>query len=279
MKIKLGVFGITSALLFSLNGTVFANVQPEVVNQKVEENKNLHFTPVSEELLSEEELAFIDKSKLEPGVHQKGTLYVISLGEKPNPGYQLEFIKSETTWEQECIYVKQIFPKEGIMYPQVIHYPYIVGRLQLPTKYMTVSIIDADTGKPLFEKQTNPPIDNKVIKIYINGNMYQFDQPPIVKGNRTLVPLRGIFEALGAEVQYDQPAGKIMVTKDNVTIILKINSKSVTKNGKTEIIDEPAILINNRTFVPLRFIGEALGADVKWDSKQNAVFIKLKNNK
>lgn len=273
MKKKLGVLGITSALLLAINGTVFANVQPEVVNQKVEENKYLHFTPVSEESLSEEELAFVNKSKMEQGVHQKGTLYVISLGEKPNPGYQLEFVKSETTWEQERIYVKQILPKEGFMYPQVIHYPYIAGRLQLPTKYMTVSVIDIDTGKPLFIEQTNQPIDTKVIKIFINGEIYQFDQPPIVKGNRTLVPLRGIFEALGAEVQYDQATGKITVTKENVKIILKINSKSVTKNGKTEIIDEPAILTNNRTLVPLRFIGEALGADVKWDPKQNAVFI------
>ena len=108
----------------------------------------------------------------------------------------------------------------------------------------------------------------------INGKLQSMDQSPILKGNRTMVPLRGIFESLGAQVHFDQKTGRITVTKEKLNIILKINSKSVDFNGKIKTIDVPAFTENDRTMVPLRFISEAIGADVKWDGKQNTVFIK-----
>lgn len=277
MKNKWKSIVLLAGMLFVASSTaVFANEDPAIDHKKVEEKANdfLHFTPVPYESLSESEKEFVQQKRFEPGVYQQGTLYVIALGERPHPGYGLEFVKSETTWEQEKVFVRQTLPKEGMMYPQVIHYLYLVGRLQLPTKYMTVSVIDVDTGKALFEdKQTNPSIDKQSIKVMINGKLQTLDQPPILKGNRTMVPLRGIFESLGAEVYFDQKTGHITVTKEKLKIILKINSKSVDYNGKIKTIDVPAFTENNRTMVPLRFISEAIGADVKWDGKQNTVFI------
>ncbi len=165
MKNKWKSIGLLVSMLFvASSSAVFASEEPTIDNKKMEEKANefLHFTPVTFEALSESEKEFVNQNKFEPGVYQQGTLYLIALGQRPHPGYGLDFVKSETTWEQERIFVRQTLPKEGMMYPQVIHYPYIIGRLQLPTKYMTVSVIDMDTGKDLFEKiQTNPPIEKK----------------------------------------------------------------------------------------------------------------------
>lgn len=265
MKNKWKRIGLLVVMLFVASSTaVFADEEPTF----------LHFTPVPYELLSESEKEFVQQKKFEPGVFQQGTLYVIALGERPHLGYGLEFVKSETIWEQEKIFVRQTLPKEGMMYPQVIHYPYIIGRLQLPTKFMTVSVIDIDTGKVLFEeKQTNSPIDKHTIKVMINGKQQTLDQPPILKRNRTMVPLRGIFESLGADVHFEQKTGRITITKEKLNIKLKINSKSVDINGKIKIIDVPPFLENDRTMVPLRFISEAIGADVIWDGLQNRVLI------
>ncbi|HHY74755.1 MAG TPA: protease complex subunit PrcB family protein [Bacillus bacterium] len=258
------------------SNTVSANEQPVVIQENIAEKKNeyLHFTPVTLESLSEAEKAFVEHYKFEKGVHRKDTLYLISLGEKPNPGYQLEFVKSETTWEQEQIFVRQLLPKEGYMYPQVIHYPYIIGRLQLPSKYMTINVIDIDSGEEIFQKeQIVQPIDNKAIKVYINGRMQVFDQPPLLKDGRTMVPLRGIFESLGAQVQYDETTGMITATKEKLIIKLKVFSKEVNVNGQTKIIDAAPFAQNGRALVPLRFIGETLGENVKWDAEQNTVYI------
>lgn len=270
---------LAGMLLMASSSAVFASEQPAIDNKGVEEKANefLHFTPVTFESLSESEQEFVEQNKFEPGVYQQGTLYLIALGQRPHPGYGLEFVKSETTWEQEKVYVKQTLPKEGMMYPQVIHYPYIIGRLQLPTKYMSVSVIDVDTGKDLFEKaQPNQPIDNHSIKVIINGKVQSLDQVPILKGNRAMVPLRGIFESLGAEVHFDQKTGRITVTKEKLKIMLKINSKSVDLNGQIKTIDVPAFTENDRTMVPLRFVSEAIGAEVKWDGTKNTVFINIK---
>lgn len=276
MGVKLRSIVLLVGLSLLATNTVSANEQPVVIDESISEKKNeyLHFTPIEIESLSEAEKAFVEHYKFDQGVYRKGTLYLISLGEKPNPGYGLEFVKNETMWEEERIFVRQLLPEEGMMYPQVIHYPYIIGRLELPSNYMTLNVIDVDTNEDLFQKeQISQPIDNKTIKVYINGKLQLLDQPPLLKGNRTMVPLRGVFEALGAEVQYKKQTGQIFIRKEKLNIGLKINSKTVILNGQIKMIDEPAFVENGRTLVPLRFIGEALGADVNWDANQNTVFI------
>lgn len=96
----------------------------------------------------------------------------------------------------------------------------------------------------------------------------------IVEG-RTLVPLRAIFEELEASVNWEQSSQTVTATKDNKKISLKIGSKNTTVNGKTVTIDVPAQIIHGKTYVPLRFISESLGASVKWDSKNQSASISL----
>ena len=86
-----------------------------------------------------------------------------------------------------------------------------------------------------------------------------------IVGGRFLVPMRGIFEALGAVVDWDGEARTVTGTKGDITVKLSIDSKMASVNGKTMELDVPATIIDARTFVPTRFVGESLGANVDWD--------------
>lgn len=100
----------------------------------------------------------------------------------------------------------------------------------------------------------------------------------IVNG-RTLVPLRVIFEELDAEVKWDAKTQTVHATRGKTNMSLKIGSTQTTLNGKTVRIDTPAMIKQGRTYVPLRFVSESLGAEVKWDSVQNKALISLDDKK
>jgi hypothetical protein len=109
------------------------------------------------------------------------------------------------------------------------------------------------------------------ISVQLDGRTLQFDQPPAMMGGRLLVPLRGIFEALKADVVYDGPTRSIQATKGSRVVQLQLGSRTAIIDGKTLFLDVPADTIGGRTMVPLRFVSEALGADVKWDGPTKTV--------
>lgn len=91
--------------------------------------------------------------------------------------------------------------------------------------------------------------------------------------NRTLVPLRSIFEELGASVSWNQETKTVTAAKDNKEVWLQIGSKITEVDGKVVTIDVPAQVKNGRTLVPLRFVSEAMGASVRWDGNNNIATI------
>ncbi len=101
-----------------------------------------------------------------------------------------------------------------------------------------------------------------VIDVYMDGNQLEFDSPPIIENNRTLVPFRQIFEALGAEVNYDNSTKTVTGIKDNLTVKLRINETRGYVNNKAVQLDTASKIVKGRTLVPLRFIGESLGCEV-----------------
>lgn len=110
------------------------------------------------------------------------------------------------------------------------------------------------------------------IGVQINGALVNFDTPPVAKGGRTLVPLRAIFEALNAQVKWEASTKKITAVKEGRTVVLTLNKKQATisENGKMQTVelDVPAGLEQGgRTYVPLRFIGEAFGNKVSFEKK------------
>ncbi len=124
---------------------------------------------------------------------------------------------------------------------------------------------------------------NSDVKVIIDGQQQDYEQPPVVKDGHTLVPLRGIFEALGATISWDGTEKKITAVRDNVTIILKLNSTEatvITDGVSTTItLEVPAQIINKKTMVPLRFISKALGESISWDSKTKSINIVRKYKK
>ena len=112
------------------------------------------------------------------------------------------------------------------------------------------------------------------ICVYVNGREVLFDQPPVIDNGRTLVPLRAIFEALGASVAWDSASQTVTSTRDDTTVKATIGNTTMYKNDKAVTLDVPAKIVNSRTLVPVRAIAEAFGSQVQWDGKTKTVIIK-----
>lgn len=102
--------------------------------------------------------------------------------------------------------------------------------------------------------------------VYIDYQRIYFDVPPLVENGRTLVPMRKIFEQLGAEIHWEQETKTVTATKGELVIELTIGSSSAIVNGEKLKLDVPTKVVDGRTLVPLRFVGEALGAKVNYVS-------------
>ena len=109
------------------------------------------------------------------------------------------------------------------------------------------------------------------VTVVVNGSTVNFDQPPVERTGRVFVPLRGVFERLGASVVYGH--GDINATGNGRNIHLHIGSNQATVNGQSTTIDVAPFLIGARTMVPLRFVAQALGATVNYNSSNNVVSI------
>ena len=114
------------------------------------------------------------------------------------------------------------------------------------------------------------------IRIRVNGEPVGFGYSgPIERDGRVLVPLRGVFEKLGAYVDWNQNTRTVIATKDETVIRLPIGSRFANVNGERISLGVPAMTIAGNTMVPLRFVSEALGADVSWDRYSSTVNIDM----
>ncbi len=106
-----------------------------------------------------------------------------------------------------------------------------------------------------------------------NIDFEPYGQEPVIVNDRTLVPLRAIFEAMGAEVNWDDATRTVTATRDDVTISLAIGSDQLYVNGEAVTIDVPAQIINDRTMIPVRAIAESFGCEVNWNQTARRVAI------
>ncbi|MDP9677326.1 hypothetical protein J2W97_003336 [Paenibacillus jamilae] len=116
------------------------------------------------------------------------------------------------------------------------------------------------------------------IKVIINGVTQQYTQSPIVSQNTTLVPLRGVFESLGAQVEWDSKAKKVIASKNDDTLTLNIGSKLAYKNSNPVQLDAATQIQKGQVLVPLRFVSQSLGAKVNWDQATRTVTISNQAN-
>lgn len=116
--------------------------------------------------------------------------------------------------------------------------------------------------------------DESEIKIKIDGATKNFDVMPVMESNRVLVPMRGIFEELGAEILWDGDTQTVTATKGETVVELQIGNKTAKINGEEIKIDVPARLISSRTMVPVRFVSDSMGCTTDWNDFNNTVIIR-----
>jgi hypothetical protein len=115
------------------------------------------------------------------------------------------------------------------------------------------------------------PASAQYVSIVVNGSPVTFDQPPVERAGRVFVPLRGVFERLGASVVYAN--GVINAQGNGRSVHLQIGSTQAVVNGQTLTMDVAPFVIGARTLVPLRFVAQSLGAAVNWNQSNNTVYI------
>jgi len=132
---------------------------------------------------------------------------------------------------------------------------------------------------------TPKPVQNNSDKIILTigkkeatvfGEKITNDVAPVVKNDRTMLPIRFIAEALGAKVGWNANEQIVTVTKDSTIIVITIGSDKALVNNKQVILDSVAYIENDRTYLPIRFVTENIGADVKWNDADKTVTITKK---
>lgn len=112
------------------------------------------------------------------------------------------------------------------------------------------------------------------ISLYVNEKPVQTTvMDPIILENRILVPAREVFESMGAKVGWDNISKKVTIQYKSETIVLIVNDTNAVINGKIVKMDVPGKIINNKIMIPIRFVSEAMGMNVKWDSENRRVWI------
>ncbi len=111
------------------------------------------------------------------------------------------------------------------------------------------------------------------VAVFCQGKELKLDQEPVEENDRLLVPVRAIFESLGAEVSWDEAEEQVTATKESTTVQLQINSPTLLVNEEAVELDAPARLVGERTLVPLRAVSEALEAQVDYVENLQRVVI------
>lgn len=109
---------------------------------------------------------------------------------------------------------------------------------------------------------------------YFNDKAINLDTAPIIRDKRTFVPIRAIAELFGADVEYNKNVKIVMINNGDHKIELTIGDRRCFDGEKFTYLDVAPFIHNNRTYVPIRFISEALGADVEWIANKQKVIIR-----
>lgn len=116
-----------------------------------------------------------------------------------------------------------------------------------------------------FAAFAEPVFEDMNVTVELDGNVLEFDQKPLVESGRTLVPVRKIFETLGATVDYDDATRTVISRKGELIIVMQIDNDVMFVNSEPKKLDVPAREVGGRTLVPLRAISDAMGVEIIWD--------------
>lgn len=114
-------------------------------------------------------------------------------------------------------------------------------------------------------------LDNEPLCLYYEELPLIFDVEPINVNNRILVPLRGVFNVLGARVDYNAFTRQIIIKSPEKEIILSIDDSTSLVNGQKVQMDVSPIIVKDRVLVPIRFVAETMGVKVDWDGQKRSI--------
>ena len=107
----------------------------------------------------------------------------------------------------------------------------------------------------------------------LNGEQKTMDVAPIIINSRTMLPVRYVAEALGAEIAWDGATSTATLTTADTVIVITVGAATATVNGESVTLDSPAVIVSDRSFMPVRFVAETLGGTVAWDGATSTATI------
>lgn len=110
-------------------------------------------------------------------------------------------------------------------------------------------------------------------KAHIFGESVVNDVAPVIESDRAFLPARFVAEALGADVKWNEGEKTVTITKDETVIVISINSDIALVDDKKIKLDAPAFISDDRTYTPIRFVAENLGAKVEWNEYKSEIVI------
>ena len=143
----------------------------------------------------------------------------------------------------------------------------------LDEKDKVVIWIAAEGETPVVEEQKEIILTVGQLYAWVFDQYVTNDVAPVIRNSRTMLPARFVVEALGGAVAWNEAEQKVTITKDGDVLEIFINEPFATVNGKPVELDAPAFIEADRTYLPLRFVAEYLGAEVNWDAQEQSVTI------
>ena len=177
---------------------------------------------------------------------------------------------SNTTSYGDIRYNEYSLSLDGFTRIEVSHNIGDYAKIRNDDKYLYV------TDNVLHSKCHRIPLSafESKIKVMYDDKYLAFYTQPVIENDRTLIPLRFLFEQMGAVVSWEQTTKTATVTAENGDkIVFSIDNKSAKVNNTEKTMDVPARLINSKTMVPLRFLSEELGYKVDWEQASNTAVI------
>lgn len=150
--------------------------------------------------------------------------------------------------------------------------PYRATLNLTPGVHEITSSVLSEEGMKLLQQTATVTASEKITILY-NGRELNGDVPACISGGRTLVPLRLIFSAMGAQVDWDAETRTIHSVLGDKTVTMQVDNPVMERNGEKVTLDVPPVIKNGRTLVPVRAVAEAFGADVQWNGAQRTVVI------
>lgn len=132
---------------------------------------------------------------------------------------------------------------------------------------------DYDVSYKFSTSDLEKNIQNSDIYVQFQDKILGFETPPVIEDGSTLVPMRFLFEQMGADVEWNQETQTATATLNNTAVTFAIDDTEAEVNNTPATMDVPARLINDKTMVPLRFLSEEMGFDVSWDADSRTAII------